>query len=132
MKVKTLLLILVFALTPLLCAQEKPAPASPPAGSQVRAEHRQRMMEMHKQEMEAMKADIERMKSSLAQMKTNVAAIKDSAEKARWQNNVDMWETVVTHMDRMQKNTESMGPGMMHGHGMGGPPPTPSAEKKPQ
>jgi hypothetical protein len=45
---------------------------------------------------------------------------------------VDMWETVVTHMDRMQKNMESMGPGMMHGHGMGGPPPTSPTEKKPE
>ncbi|MBZ5686106.1 MAG: hypothetical protein LAP86_13825 [Acidobacteriia bacterium] len=65
-------------------------------------------------------------------MKTNVAAIKDSAEKARWQTNVDMWERVVTHMDRMQKNMESMGPSMMHGHDMGGPPPAPPAENKPQ
>ena len=77
MKVKTLLLILVFALTPLLCAQEKPAPASPPAGSQARPEHRQKMMEMHKQEVEAMKADIEKMKSSLAEMKANVLTIRD-------------------------------------------------------
>ena len=38
----------------------------------------------------------------------------------------------VRTMDRMQKNMESMGPGMIHGHGMGGPPPTPSTEKKPE
>jgi hypothetical protein len=51
MKVKTLLLILVFALTPVMWAQEKPAPAPPPGGSQAQAEHHQKMMEMHKQEM---------------------------------------------------------------------------------
>ena len=130
MKVKSVLLALLFGLTPLLWAQEAQAP--PTGGSQARAEQRQKMMEMHKQEMEAMKADIEKMKSALAQMKTNVAAIKDTAEKARWQTNVDMWETVVNHMGRMQKNMESMGPGMMHHPGTGAPPSSPPAEKKPQ
>jgi len=43
-----------------------------------------------------------------------------------------MWETLVGHMERMQKHMESMGPGMMHGHGMGGPPPSPATEKKPE
>jgi hypothetical protein len=134
MKLKSLLLVLIFALTPLVWAQDAPAqaPAGPGGGNQVRAEHREKMMEMHKQEMDAMKADVEKMKSSLAQMKTNVAAIKDAAEKTRWQTNVDMWETVVTHMDRMQKTMESMGPGMMHGPGMGGPPPAPPSGKKPE
>ena len=134
MKIKGSLLVLVFALTPVMWAQEKPAqaPPGPGSGDQMRTEHRQQMMAMHRQEMEAMRADIGRMKSSLAQMKTNVAAIKDPAEKARWQTNVDMWETVVTHMDRMQKHMESLGPGMMHGHEMGGPPPAPPTERKPE
>src|ERR1700687_5079871 len=127
MKIKSFLLVLIFALAPVMWAQEKSAqaPAGPGSGNQMQAEHRQKMMEMHKREMEAMKADMEKMKSSLAQLKTNVAAIKDPAEKTRWQTNVDMWETVVAHMDRMQKHMESMGPAMMHGHEMGGPPPTP-------
>ncbi|HMB83237.1 MAG TPA: hypothetical protein VKI40_04215 [Terriglobales bacterium] len=55
---------------------------------------------------------------------------------ARWRNNVDMWEVMVGHMDRMLKHMESMGPGMMgpgmmH-RGMDGPPPSPPAEKKPE
>ena len=64
--------------------------------------------------------------------RTIFLTIKDTNELSRWRDNVDMWETVVTHMDRMQKNMESMGPGMMHGRGMGGPPPTPPTEKKPE
>ena len=132
MKIKSFLLVLIFALTPVMWAQEKPAQTPAPGGSEAQAEHRQKMMDMHKQEMGAMKADIEKMESSLAQMKTNVAAIKDSAEKARWQTNVDMWGTVVAHMDRMQKSMESMAPGMMRGYGMGGPPPSPATEKKPE
>ena len=64
MKLKSLLLVLIFALTPLIWAQDAPeqAPAGP-GGNQVRAEHRKQMMEMHKQEMDAMKADVEKMKS---------------------------------------------------------------------
>jgi hypothetical protein len=134
MKTKSFLLVPIFALMPAMWAQDKPAqaPPGPGSGHQMRAEHRQQMMEMHKQEMEAMRADIEKMKSSLAEMKANVLTIRDPNELSRWRNNVDMWETVVTHMDRMQKEMETMGPGMMHGHGVGGPPPAPPTEKKPE
>ena len=134
MKIKSFLLVLIFALTPVMWAQEQPAqaPPGPGSGDLMRPEHRQQMMEMHKQEMEAMKADVEKMKSSLAQMKANVLTIKDTNDMARWRNNVDMWETLVGHMERMQKHMESMGPGMMHGHGMGGTPPSPATEKKPE
>ena len=130
--VKSLLLVLMFALAPVMRAQEKPAQTPPPGGSEAQAEHRQKMMDMHKQEMAAMKADIGKMESSLAQMKAVVLTIRDPNELSLWRTNVDMWETVVAHMDRMQKSMESMGPGMMRGHGMGGPPPSPPAEKKPQ
>ena len=61
-----------------------------------------------------------------------MAAIEDPAEKGRWQTNVDMWEGMVGHMERMQNHMEAMGPGMMHGPAMGGPPPSPSTEKKPE
>ena len=132
MKVKSLLLVLMFALTPAMWPQDKPAqaPPGPGTGSQMRAEHRQAMMEIQKQEMEAMRTDIEKMESSLAQMKAIVLTIRDPNELSLWRTNVDMWETVVTHMDRMQKNMESMGPGLMHGHGMGGTPLTPPTEKE--
>ena len=105
MKNKSFLLVLIFALTPAMWAQDKPAqaPPGPGGGNQMGAEHRQTTMEMHKQEIEAMRADIEKMKSSLAQMKAIVLTIRDPNELSLWRTNVDMWETVVTHMDRMQK-----------------------------
>jgi hypothetical protein len=132
MKVKTFLVALIFALTPAMSAQQPQTPA--PGGSQARAEHRQQMMEMHKQEMEAMKSDMGKLKSSLAEMKANILTIREPNELARWRNNADMWETVIAHMDRMQKQMESMGTGMMgpRGPGRGGPPPTPQSEQKPQ
>lgn len=135
MKLAKLVIVVLFALVPAVCAQDTQSQAPPPSSTgqgtkgQMRAEHREKMMEMHKQKMEAMKADIEKMKSSLAQMKANMLTIKDTNEQARWRNNADMWDTVIGHMEQMQKHMESMGPGMMHGQGMGGPPPSP---KQPQ
>ena len=136
MKIKSFLLVLMFALKLVMWAQDKPAqaPPGPGSGNQMRAEHRQKMMEMHKQEMEAMKADIEKLKASLAEMKANILTIREPHELSRWRNNADMWETVINHIDRMQKQMESMGPGMMgpRGPGMVGPTPSPPGEKKPE
>lgn len=39
--------------------------------------------------------------------------IREPNELSRWRNNADMRETVINHIDRMQKQMESMGPGMM-------------------
>ena len=133
MKVKSFLLAIMFALMPVLWAQRAPAQAaaSDPGRGKLRAERRQDMIELHKQEMEAMKADVEKVKSSLAQMKANLLTIKDRNEMDRWRNNVDMWEAMVGHMDRMLKHMESLGPGMM-GPGMVGPPPMSSTGIVPQ
>jgi hypothetical protein len=46
-------------------------------------------------------------------MKANLFTIRDTNEMARWRNNVDMWEVMVGHMDRMLQHMESMGPGVM-------------------
>jgi len=137
MRFRSLLLAVLFTVTSLAWAQEVSASsqvAASPSGSadQAHSQGRHEMMEMHKQQMEAMKADVETMKSSLAQMKANVLTIKEPNELARWRNNVDMWETLVSHMDRMLKQMESMGPDMMHGPGMGGPPSPSPAEGKPR
>lgn len=133
MKLKRLVLVLIFAFVSAVLAQDtqSQAPPAPSTGQGAKGQmpRHHLMMEMHKQEMDAMKTDIEKMKASLAQMKANLLTIKDTNELARWRNNADMWDTVIGHMERMQKNMESMGPGMMHGQGMGGPPPTP---KQPQ
>jgi hypothetical protein len=134
MKIRDFLLVVMFALASAMWAQDKPAHAPPAAGTgnQMRAEQRQKMIEMHKQEMEGMRADMEKMKASLAQMKANLFTIKDTNEFSRWRDNVDMWELVITQMDRMQRDMEAMGPGMMQGHGMGGPTPAPPIGKKPE
>ena len=110
MNLKNFFFVLLFAVTPILWAQDQQQNPRPFGGNQATAGLPERIIQMHKQEIEAMKADIEKMKSSLGQMKTNVAAIKDSAEKARWQTSVDMWETVINHMDRTERQMEAMTP----------------------
>jgi hypothetical protein len=134
MKTKSFLPVVMIALATAMWAQDKPAPApsGPGGGNQARAAQRQEMMEMHEKEMEAVRADLEKMKSSLAQMKANLLTIRDTNELSRWRDNVDMWETVIAHMDRLQKSMELMGPGAMQGHGAGVAPPAPPVGKKPE
>ena len=105
MKTKDLVLVVMFAVASAMWAQDKLAQAPPGSGTgnQMRAEERQKMIEMHGQEMAGMRADMEKMKASLAQMKANLFTIKDTNEFSRWRDNVDMWELVITQMDRMQR-----------------------------
>ena len=126
MKVKGFLLALILGLTRLMLAQEPQVP--PPVGSQARGERRQQKTEIHQQEMEAMKADIQNMKSALAQMKANLLTIKDVNEFARWRNNADLWETLVGHMERVEKRMESVGTST-EPHHLGNPI-SPHVEKK--
>jgi hypothetical protein len=124
------------------------APGPGPRAGQ-RAERRQQMQAMCKEHFEAMKADVQKMHAAFDRMKANVGTITNADEKARWQANVEMWQTVVDHHDQMLKHMEEaqaqgmgcgmmmdgmgMGPGMMHHPGMGpmSKPPTPP-ETKPQ
>jgi hypothetical protein len=134
MRTRDFVFVVMFAVASAMWAQDRLAQAHPGSGTgnQMRAEERQKMIEMHEQEMEGMRADIEKMKASLAQMKANLFTIKDTNEFSRWRDNVDMWELVITQMDRMQKDMESMEPGMMQGAGVGGPGVAAPTGKKPQ
>jgi hypothetical protein len=81
------------------------------------------MEAMCKEHIEAMKTDVQKMHSAFDRMKGNVATISNRDEKARWQANLDMWQTVVDHHDRMVKHMQDaqangMGCSMMMG-GMG-------------
>src|SRR5579864_6601727 len=121
---------------------------APGAGARAagRAQRHEQMQAMCKEHMEAMKSDVQKLHSSFDQMKANVAKIINADEKARWQANLDMWQTVVNHHDQMLKHMEDaqangmgcgmmmgemgMGGGMMHPHGAGAmdtPPKEPAA-----
>lgn len=162
MKPRKLLPILLLLMTTWAWAQATPSGQQPsnakqagtqstpgaPAGQ--RAQRRAQMQAMCKEHTEGMKTDVQKMHSAFDKMKANVASISNTDEKARWQANLDMWQTVLDHHDQMLKHMEDaqakgMGCGMMMGDiGMGGmmrhpgmgpgapATPTSPAETKPQ
>ncbi|HYL16150.1 MAG TPA: hypothetical protein VEV41_24170 [Terriglobales bacterium] len=77
------------------------------------------MSAMHEQHMQEMKAQVDQMRAKVEAMKANLPNVKDPALKQQLQNDVDLWEMMVSHMDQMSKMMEGR-PGMM-GHGMGQP-----------
>lgn len=101
-------------------AQTSQTPAPPPSqGHPMHHAMQHDMSAMHQQHMQAMKAQVDQMRAKVEAMKANLPNVKDSALKQQLQNDVDLWEMMVNHMDQMSKMMEG-GPGMM-GHGMGQP-----------
>jgi len=113
MKPQRILLITLFALTPLIWAQtvSKQPNATGRHAAPLRADRCREMIEAHKQQTDAMQADLDKIKASLAQMKANLLTITTRNELDRWRNNVDMWDVMVAHMDRMLKQMEATEPG---------------------
>jgi len=151
MKLKSLLLLIMFILTSLVWVQTASTQAPPSSGSGAQAAPGSRARraprkddeDAQKQDMEAMKADLDKLKAQLGYMKANLAKIKNAEERELRRTNVDMWQVMVDHMEHMMRHLESMGPGMgdntsgmdpdkMHHHDMGAPPSTPPAEKEPK
>jgi hypothetical protein len=107
-------------------AQNPSATQSPSGGAQTQstkpakpqAHHREQMQAMCKEPMETMKTDAQNMRSAIEKMKANVAQIANADEKARWQANLDLWNTVLEHHEQMLKHMQhaqatGMGCGMM-------------------
>jgi hypothetical protein len=90
----------------------------------MRQQRREQMQQMRQEHMAAMRADLDKLKKSLAAMQASIPNIKDVNERARWQDNIDMWQVLVKHMESMTMHMEHMGPGGQggpgdHHHGMG-------------
>ncbi len=126
MGLKLLLIAVLFATT---CAFGQASSSSgtqdqsttPSNRQQIRQERREHMQQMHQEHMAAMRADLDKLKKSLAAMQASIPNIKDVNERARWQDNIDMWQVLVHHMESMTMHMEHMGPGGPgdHHHGMG-------------
>ena len=118
MKRSKLLPILLLMLTSLALAQSAPSGQQSSSGAQAgtlpapgvragqRAQRHEQMQAMCKEHIEAMKADVQKMHSAFDKMKANVASISNADEKARWQANIDMWQTMLDHHDQMLKHME--------------------------
>lgn len=125
-------LIAMLLLTLLVSAQAtQPSPQQP---SQATPMHHP-MHHDSEQHMQEMKTQVDQMRAKVEAMKANLPNVKDPALKQQLQNDVDLWEMMVNHMDQMSKMMEGR-PGMM-GHGMGQPcpgcdmHPAPPADKSP-
>ncbi|MFB3916781.1 MAG: hypothetical protein ACE14M_08630 [Terriglobales bacterium] len=88
------------------------------------------MQAMRAEHMQQMKADVQKMHTLLDQMKSDVAKM-DSKDQPAMQANIEMWQTLVNHMDRMVQHMSEMPPPgkggkHMHRRGgiQGGPPPS--------
>jgi hypothetical protein len=141
MKPSSFLVILLLVVASLAWGQDAPPPGQQSSGGKQagsaqapasegpashRTQRRERMEAMCKEHIEAMKTDVQKMHSAFDRMKGDVATISNPDEKARWQANLDMWQTVVDHHDQMLKHMQDaqangMGCSMMMGEmGMSG------------
>ncbi len=125
MTLRSLLAVLVLA-SCFTFAQTTPPPSgqsqtAPPAGAgpnaQGRAARRQRMQQMRQQHMQMMKDQIDKMTAKLNDMKSAAASITDENGKKMAQDNIDMWQMLLDHMNQMMQHMEQ-GPPM---GGPGGP-----------
>ncbi len=100
-------------------------PQTPPPGAKAQtgagATKSQRMPMRGMQGMSAqnMKAMVDHFNTLLAKMKTDAAGVTDPAAQALIQDNIQMWQTLVEHMQAMQQHMGGMGPMGRHGN-MGG------------
>lgn len=100
---------------------QTPAPEQPAAPPP----HAHGMTEMHDMHMQEMKDQVAKMRATLDQMKANLAKIKNPADQQQEKMNIELWDSMIHHMEgmveMMSHHGDMMGGGMMHGMGdMGG------------
>jgi hypothetical protein len=74
------------------------------------------MSKMHEQMMNDMQADRDSMRSNLQKMKDQIGKVSDRGTKDQLQLNIDMWQSLIAHMDKHMAAMKKM----MSAHG--GPP----------
>jgi hypothetical protein len=88
-------LILIFSAA-FAWAQNPPAGTPPPPPA-----HHHGVGAMHDSHMQEMKSQVEQMRATLEKMKSNLAKLKDPTVKQQSQYDVDLWESMVKHMEGM-------------------------------
>lgn len=58
------------------------------------------MSKMHEQMMKDMQADLDSMRSNLQKMKDQIGKVSDRGTKDQLQLNIDMWQSLIGHMDK--------------------------------
>lgn len=142
MKLRTMIVGLVLTAVPMWAQNTAPQAAKDAAPGTQAAQSAQaapkpgaKMRAMHEKHMQEMKQSIAKMKTLLEEMKTNAAGMTGK-DKAAWDANIQLWQMMIDHMDKMVNQMSSMGgmgmgPGMMHHRGQGGMmnPPQPAPQQ---
>lgn len=113
MKVAFICLALVLVSACAWAQAPAPATAPPPAHG---------MAAMHEQHLQEMKDQVAKMRATLDQMRANLSKVKDPADRKQEEMNVELWDSMIKHMEGMVEMMSShhppmgdMGGGMHHG-----------------
>ncbi len=135
---RTMFVAAVVFSAPMLYAQSTP-PQTPPAGAQAQTgagtAAAQRPGLTPPQRLRNMQQQLQQMRAVLARMRTEVAGLQDPKDKQLAQDNVEMWEMMLNHMqDEMTAALHrQMGMPTEHGpHGMRNPAAPPSTTPPPK
>ena len=105
-----------------LWAQAVPPQTPPPSGQAQtpaggaasqrpsRAQRMQQMQEMRQQRLQALRADLQRLRTLVDKMKADAANIQDPTGKQVAQDNIDLWEALVQHIEQEVGYRQQMGP----------------------
>jgi hypothetical protein len=66
------------------------------------------MSTMHEQMMKDMQVDLDTMRSNLQKMKDQIGKVSDRGTKDQLQLNIDMWQSLIDHMDRHMATMKKM------------------------
>jgi hypothetical protein len=105
--------VVLLALSAMVFGQATPAPGSAATASPAPAAHGMdnEMMQQHMQEM---KAQLDSIRAKIESMKTNLGKVKDPSAKQVLQTDIDLWGTMASHMEAMQRTMSAPN----HGAGM--------------
>ena len=111
--------VLIFAVMLCVSASAQTAPAQSPAPQQPvppgRPMHHPMHHSMMHHPMPDMTTQLNTMRAKIADLKTSLAKVKDPATRQALQADLDLWESMASHMEAMQKRMGPSGAGMaMH------------------
>lgn len=115
-QIAILMCVLTFAATAWGQAAPPQNPASPPPPAAGGPMHQRMHHPMMQQHMPDMKAQLDTMRAKIAVLQTNLAKVKDPATKQALQADLDLWQSMATHMEAMQKMMSTAGPAMAMHH----------------
>ena len=70
--------------------------------------HPHDMSKMHEQMMKDMQSDLDSMRSNLRKMKDQIGKVSDRGTRDQFQLNIDMWQSLVDHMDKHMAAMKNM------------------------